>query len=50
VVDSNEAGIADITRDGDTITLRDESVTFDFDNDPETPETGADLVMEWERQ
>ena len=50
VVDSNEAGIADITRDGDTITLRDESVTFDFDNNPETPETGADLVMEWERQ
>lgn len=50
VVDSNEAGIADITRDGDTITLRDESVTFDFDNDPETPETGADLVMEWDRQ
>jgi hypothetical protein len=50
VGDSNEAGIADITRDGDTITLRDESVTFDFDNDPETPETGADLVMEWERQ
>ena len=50
VVDSNEAGIADITRDGDTITLRDESVTFDFDNDPETPETGADLVMEWQKQ
>jgi hypothetical protein len=25
-------------------------VTFDFDNDPETAETGADLVMEWERQ
>jgi hypothetical protein len=50
VVDSNEAGIADITRDGDTITLRDESVTFDFDNNAETAETGADLVMEWERQ
>ena len=50
VVDSNEAGIADITREGDTITLRDESVTFDFDNNPETAETGADLVMEWEKQ
>ena len=50
VVDSNEGGIADITRDGDTITLRDESVTFDFDDNPETAETGADLVMEWEKQ
>jgi hypothetical protein len=50
VVDSNEAGNIDIMRSGDTITIRDESVTFDFDEDPETPEEGADLVMVWEKQ
>jgi hypothetical protein len=50
VIDSNEPGIVDIRRDGDTITVRDESVTFDFDNDQLTAETGADLLMEWEKQ
>jgi hypothetical protein len=50
VVDSNESGNLNITRSGDTITIRDESVTFDFDEDPETPEEGADLVMVWEKQ
>ncbi len=50
VVDSNGVGIADISRDGDVITFREEDVTFDFDDDPETPETDADLVMEWELQ
>ena len=50
VVDSNEAGDLDITRSGDTITIRDESVSFDFDEDPETPEEGADLVMVREKQ
>src|SRR5690606_26450241 len=45
VVDSNEAGSVDITRDGDRITIRDESVTFDFDDDPGTPEEAADLEM-----
>ena len=50
VVDSNEPGDLDISRSGDTITIRDESVTFDFDEDPETPDEGADLVMVWEKQ
>lgn len=50
VVDSNEPGTLNISRSGDTITIRDESVTFDFDEDPETPEEGADLVMVWEKQ
>jgi hypothetical protein len=49
VVDSNEPGDLDITRSGDTITIRDESVTFDFDDDPETPDEAADLVMVWEK-
>ncbi|HEX6644732.1 MAG TPA: hypothetical protein VF037_08640 [Gemmatimonadales bacterium] len=49
VVDSNEAGTLNITRSGDTITIRDESVTFDFDDDPETADEQADLVMVWEK-
>ena len=50
VVDSNEAGNVNIARSGDTITIRDESVSFDFDEDPETPDEEADVVMVWEKQ
>ena len=50
VVDSNEGGVIDISRDGDVITLRDETVSFDFDGNAGTPETGADLLLEMELQ
>lgn len=50
VVDSNEGGTIRITRSGDTITIVDEDVTFDFDDDPETPDEDADLVMVWEKE
>lgn len=50
VVDSEEGGTIDIERDGDTITIRDESVTFDFDDDPETPEEPADALIIWQKQ
>ena len=39
-----------VTRTGDTITIVDESVTFDFDNNPNTPPTGADLTTVWQKQ
>ena len=50
VVDSEEGGTIDITRAGNTITIRDESATFDFDGDPDTAEENADVIIVWERQ
>ena len=49
VVDSNEGGTIDITRDGDTIIIHDESVVFDFDNNPGTPDEQADLLIEMDK-
>lgn len=48
VVDSQEGGTINITRDGDTITIRDESAEFDFDGDD--IDEDADLVVVWELQ
>lgn len=48
VVDSNAIADIEVTREGDTITIRDENAEFDFDEDEDTPETAADLVVEWQ--
>ncbi len=38
-----------VTRNGDTVTILDESVTFDFDGNPNTPPTEADLTTVWQK-
>lgn len=38
-----------VTRTGDTITILDESVTFDFDGNPDTAPTEADLTTVWKK-
>ena len=50
VVDSDEGGVINITREGDTITIRDETESFDFDDDPQTPDEPADLLIVMELQ
>jgi len=52
VVDTETGGTPetlDIQRDGDKITITSETETFDFDDDANTPESAADLIMEWEK-
>ena len=39
----------DIVRDGDNITITSETETFDFDDDANTPDSAADLIMVWEK-
>ena len=38
-----------VTRTGDTVTITDESVTFDFDNNASTPPTAADVTIVWKK-
>jgi hypothetical protein len=38
-----------VSRTGDTITISDESVTFDFDNNAGTPPTAADVTIVWKK-
>ena len=52
VVDTETGGTAeevDIRREGDTITFSSEDESFDFDDDPDTPEEDADVTMVWEK-
>ena len=52
VVDTETGGTPesiDIRRDGDTITFSSETESFDFDDDPNTPDQAADLTMVWEK-
>jgi VCBS repeat-containing protein len=39
-----------VSRTGDTVTIVDESVTFDFDNNSATPPTAADVTIVWKKQ
>ena len=39
-----------VSRTGDTVTITDESVTFDFDNNPDTPPDAADVTIVWQKQ
>ena len=39
-----------VTRTGDTITITDESVTFDFDGNAGTPPEAADVTIVWKKQ
>ena len=50
VVDSDEGGVINISREGDTITIRDETTAFDFDDNPGTPDEPADLLIVMELQ
>jgi VCBS repeat-containing protein len=37
-----------VSRSGDTVTITDESVNFDFDNNPDTP-NAADVTIVWKK-